>query len=164
MTSTQAPGQNSSSELRRPVSKIELAPGAHIHMMGICGTAMASLAGLLKDRGYHVTGSDQNVYPPMSTQLQKIGIHIMEGYKRENLAKRPDLVIVGNVISRQYEEAQAAELNAQKENDLAYIQEHGTEEQYLLAQEAVAANDDLYLLNDLKEVTTTVEGDHGGKA
>ena len=94
-------------ELRRPVTQIDLKPGAHVHMMGICGTAMASLAGLLKDRGFHVTGSDQNVYPPMSTQLQKIGIPIMEGYKRENLAKRPDLVIVGNVISRQYEEAQA---------------------------------------------------------
>lgn len=96
---------------RRPVSEIRLQPGAHIHMMGICGTAMASLAGLLKDRGFKVTGSDQNVYPPMSTQLERIGIQIMEGYKRENLAigteNEPDLVIVGNVISRKYEEAQA---------------------------------------------------------
>jgi UDP-N-acetylmuramate: L-alanyl-gamma-D-glutamyl-meso-diaminopimelate ligase len=75
--------------------------------MGICGTAMASLAGLLKDRGFKVTGSDQNVYPPMSTQLQNIGISIMEGYRRENLQPRPDLVIVGNVISRTHEEAQA---------------------------------------------------------
>src|ERR1700761_6824080 len=75
--------------------------------MGVCGTAMASLAGLLKDRGFKVTGSDQNVYPPMSTQLEKIGIKIMEGYKRENLSVRPDLVIVGNVISRQFDEAQA---------------------------------------------------------
>ncbi len=94
-------------ETRRPITEIQLKPGAHVHMMGICGTAMASLAGLLKDRGYHVTGSDQNVYPPMSTQLERIGIKIMEGYKRENLRQRPDLVIVGNVISRQYEEAQA---------------------------------------------------------
>jgi UDP-N-acetylmuramate: L-alanyl-gamma-D-glutamyl-meso-diaminopimelate ligase len=79
--------------------------------MGICGTAMASLAGLFQDRGFMVTGSDQNVYPPMSTQLESIGIKIMEGYKRENLApvngRKPELVIVGNVISRQYEEAQA---------------------------------------------------------
>ncbi len=75
--------------------------------MGICGTAMASLAGLLKDRGYKVTGSDQNVYPPMSTQLQNLGIEIMQGYKKENLNIRPDLVIVGNVISKNYEEAQA---------------------------------------------------------
>jgi UDP-N-acetylmuramate: L-alanyl-gamma-D-glutamyl-meso-diaminopimelate ligase len=76
-------------------------------MMGICGTAMASLAGLLKDRGFNVTGSDQNVYPPMSTQLEHMGIKIMEGYRRENLKNKPDLVIVGNVISRSFDEAQA---------------------------------------------------------
>jgi UDP-N-acetylmuramate: L-alanyl-gamma-D-glutamyl-meso-diaminopimelate ligase len=85
----------------------DLKPGAHVHFMGICGTAMASLAGLMKDRGYKVTGSDQNVYPPMSTQLEKLGIKIMEGYKKENLTPRPDLVIVGNVISKTMEEAQA---------------------------------------------------------
>ena len=84
-----------------------LRPGAHIHLMGICGTAMASLAGLLKESGYKVTGSDQNVYPPMSTQLAALGITIMEGYKKENLVPRPDLVIVGNVISRKMEEAEA---------------------------------------------------------
>jgi len=93
--------------MRQPVPVITLRPGAHVHLTGICGTAMASLAGLLKDRGYRVTGSDQNVYPPMSTQLEKIGIKIMEGYRRENLKCRPDMVIVGNVISRQMEEAQA---------------------------------------------------------
>ncbi len=87
--------------------KINLKPNSHIHLMGICGTAMASLAGLLKDRGYKVTGSDQNVYPPMSTQLQNLGIEIMPGYKKENLIPKPDLVIVGNVISKIYEEAQA---------------------------------------------------------
>jgi len=88
-------------------NKFSLKPGAHVHFMGICGTAMASLAGLVKERGYHVTGSDQNVYPPMSTQLQRLGISIQEGYKRENLVPRPDLVIVGNVITRNHEEAQA---------------------------------------------------------
>lgn len=91
--------------------KSGLKPGAHVHFMGICGTAMASLAGLLKERGFKVTGSDQNVYPPMSTQLERIGIRIMEGYKRENLGvgteNQPDLVIVGNVISRKHEEAEA---------------------------------------------------------
>ncbi|MES2962977.1 MAG: UDP-N-acetylmuramate:L-alanyl-gamma-D-glutamyl-meso-diaminopimelate ligase [Bdellovibrionota bacterium] len=94
---------------RQPISKIDLKPGSHVHLMGVCGTAMGSLAGLLRDRGFTVTGSDQNVYPPMSTQLEKLGIKIMEGYRRENLTKhgKPDLVIVGNVISRQYEEAQA---------------------------------------------------------
>lgn len=68
---------------------------------------MASLAGLLHSRGFKITGSDQNVYPPMSTQLNGLGIAIMNGYKRENLAQRPDLVIVGNVVSKKHEEAQA---------------------------------------------------------
>lgn len=93
--------------MRAPSPKIDLEPGAHVHLMGICGTAMASLAGLLQERGYKVTGSDQNVYPPMSTQLERIGIAIMEGYRRENLRQRPDLVIVGNVITRRHEEAVA---------------------------------------------------------
>jgi len=86
---------------------MELKPGAHIHFMGICGTAMASLAGLLKEKGFKVTGSDQNVYPPMSTMLEDLGITIMESYKKENLSPRPDLVIVGNVIRKDYEEPQA---------------------------------------------------------
>lgn len=81
--------------------------GSCIHLMGICGTAMASLAGLLLERGFRVTGSDENVYPPMSTQLSDLGISIMEGYKKENLDHRPDLVVVGNVISRHFEEAEA---------------------------------------------------------
>jgi UDP-N-acetylmuramate: L-alanyl-gamma-D-glutamyl-meso-diaminopimelate ligase len=72
--------------------------------MGICGTAMGSLAGLLKTMGFRVTGSDVNVYPPMSTQLQKLGITIQQGYKRENLTPRPDAVIVGNVMTRKHEE------------------------------------------------------------
>lgn len=75
--------------------------------MGICGTAMASLAGLFKSLGANVTGSDQNVYPPMSTQLEKLGIKIKEGYKKENLIPKPDLVIVGNVIRKDYDEPQA---------------------------------------------------------
>ena len=68
---------------------------------------MASLAGILKDLGYKVTGSDQNVYPPMSTQLEKLGIPIMLGFKKENLNPRPDLVIVGNVVSKTNPEAEA---------------------------------------------------------
>lgn len=85
---------------------MNIKPGAHIHLMGICGTAMASLAGLLKDRGYKITGSDQNPYPPMSTQLESLGIEIMKGYKASNLHPAPDFVIVGNVISANNEEAQ----------------------------------------------------------
>lgn len=84
-----------------------LQKGSHIHLMGICGTAMGSLAGLLKEQGFRVTGSDQNVYPPMSTQLQELGIEIFTSYRKENLEPKPDLVIVGNVISSHFEEAQA---------------------------------------------------------
>ncbi len=78
-----------------------------IHLMGVCGTGMAALAGMLKDSGYIVTGSDNQVYPPMSLFLQNIGIHPREGYRPENLDHRPDLVIVGNVITRNNPEAQA---------------------------------------------------------
>jgi UDP-N-acetylmuramate: L-alanyl-gamma-D-glutamyl-meso-diaminopimelate ligase len=85
---------------------MELKQGSHIHLMGICGTAMASMAGLLKDRGFKITGSDLNPYPPMSTQLESLGISIMKGYKAENLHPKPDFVIVGNVISANNEEAQ----------------------------------------------------------
>lgn len=70
----------------------------HIHLIGICGTAMAALADLLQERGYKVTGSDQNVYPPMSDFLAKLHIPVMSGFKAENLNPRPDLVIVGNVV------------------------------------------------------------------
>jgi UDP-N-acetylmuramate: L-alanyl-gamma-D-glutamyl-meso-diaminopimelate ligase len=72
----------------------------HYHLIGICGTAMASLAGMLQARGHRVTGSDQNVYPPMSTQLEELGIEILVGYKDENAETGADCVIVGNAISR----------------------------------------------------------------
>lgn len=85
---------------------MELKSGAHVHLMGICGTAMASLAGLLKTRGYHVTGSDNNPYPPMSTQIESLGISILKGYQAQNLNPRPDFVIVGNVISKNNPEAE----------------------------------------------------------
>ena len=83
------------------------ATGSHIHLLAICGVGMASLAGLLQARGYRVTGSDQNVYPPMSTYLAGIGIDVLPGFRREHLAPRPDLVIVGNAVSRGNPEAQA---------------------------------------------------------
>jgi UDP-N-acetylmuramate: L-alanyl-gamma-D-glutamyl-meso-diaminopimelate ligase len=82
-----------------------LKTGSHIHLMGICGTAMASLAGLLKDRGFKVTGSDLNPYPPMSTQIEAMGIQIQRPYKKENLHPKPDFVVVGNVISANNDEA-----------------------------------------------------------
>lgn len=92
--------------------KFDLNPGAHVHFLGICGTAMASVAGLMQSKGFKVTGSDQNVYPPMSTQLADLGIEIKEGYKKENLSPRPDLAIVGNIMSPKAEES--VELMAQK--------------------------------------------------
>ncbi|MBL8182922.1 MAG: UDP-N-acetylmuramate:L-alanyl-gamma-D-glutamyl-meso-diaminopimelate ligase [Blastocatellia bacterium] len=72
----------------------------HYHLIGICGTAMASLAGMLQARGHKVTGSDQNVYPPMSTQLAALGIEIMQGYKAENTDLARDVTVVGNTIMR----------------------------------------------------------------
>jgi UDP-N-acetylmuramate: L-alanyl-gamma-D-glutamyl-meso-diaminopimelate ligase len=72
----------------------------HYHLIGICGTAMASLAGMLQARGHRVTGSDLNVYPPMSTMLQALGINVLHGYKAEHLTPAPDCVIVGNAIPR----------------------------------------------------------------
>jgi UDP-N-acetylmuramate: L-alanyl-gamma-D-glutamyl-meso-diaminopimelate ligase len=83
-----------------------LRPGSHIHLIAICGVGMASLAGLLKARGYHVTGSDQNVYPPMSTYLAQVGIEVMSGFRVENLVHNPDLVIIGNAVSRGNPEAE----------------------------------------------------------
>jgi UDP-N-acetylmuramate: L-alanyl-gamma-D-glutamyl-meso-diaminopimelate ligase len=72
----------------------------HYHLIGICGTAMASLAGMLQARGHRVTGSDQNVYPPMSTQLAELGIDVAQGYKAENLNVNPDCAIIGNAMMR----------------------------------------------------------------
>jgi len=72
----------------------------HYHLIGICGTAMASLAGMLQARGHKVTGSDQNVYPPMSTQMESLGIEILNGYKVENANIGADCIVVGNAISR----------------------------------------------------------------
>ncbi|MGW8161233.1 MAG: UDP-N-acetylmuramate:L-alanyl-gamma-D-glutamyl-meso-diaminopimelate ligase [Desulfobulbales bacterium] len=77
----------------------------HIHIMGVCGTGMGSLAGMLKDAGYAVTGSDANVYPPMSDFLAACNIAVQNGYAAENLAPRPDLVVVGNTIRKTNPEA-----------------------------------------------------------
>ena len=72
----------------------------HIHLIGICGTAMASLAGMLKQRGFRVTGSDAAAYPPMSTFLESLNIPLAQPFAGSNLKPRPDLVVVGNAISR----------------------------------------------------------------
>ncbi|MBU1567119.1 MAG: UDP-N-acetylmuramate:L-alanyl-gamma-D-glutamyl-meso-diaminopimelate ligase [Proteobacteria bacterium] len=79
----------------------------HVHLMGICGTGMAALAGMLQQTGYTVTGSDNHVYPPMSVFLASLNIPVQNGYDAGNLSPAPDLVIVGNVITRKNPEAEA---------------------------------------------------------
>ena len=76
-------------------------------MVAICGTAMAPLAVMLKRLGHHVTGSDTSVYPPMTTVLEEQGIPVREGFDSENLNPKPDLVIIGNAVSRGNPEAEA---------------------------------------------------------
>jgi UDP-N-acetylmuramate: L-alanyl-gamma-D-glutamyl-meso-diaminopimelate ligase len=73
---------------------------SHIHLSGICGTAMASLAGLLQLKGHRITGSDKAAYPPMSDLLRELGIAVMEPYAESNLDPAPDLVVIGNALSR----------------------------------------------------------------
>src|SRR6516165_9376537 len=77
-----------------------------IHFVGICGTAMASAAAAMQEKGVRVTGSDQNVYPPMSTFLAERQIEVISGYAEANLAHKPDLVVIGNAISRGNPEAE----------------------------------------------------------
>ncbi|HBH35853.1 MAG TPA: UDP-N-acetylmuramate:L-alanyl-gamma-D-glutamyl-meso-diaminopimelate ligase, partial [Gammaproteobacteria bacterium] len=72
----------------------------HIHILGICGTFMGGIALLARQAGHTVTGSDASVYPPMSTQLEEAGITLMEGYKPGHLQPAPDMVVVGNAMSR----------------------------------------------------------------
>jgi len=72
----------------------------HVHVLGISGSAMAPVAGMLKERGFHVTGSDVNVYPPASTLLDSLGIRWNEGFREENLQPAPDLAVVGNIVAR----------------------------------------------------------------
>ena len=87
---------------------MDLSSVKRVYLIGIAGTAMASLAGMLQQRGYEVTGSDEHVYPPMSTYLERLGIPVLEGFTREHLEKfRPDLVVIGNVAAKTPPEAAA---------------------------------------------------------
>ncbi|GAW84933.1 UDP-N-acetylmuramate: L-alanyl-gamma-D-glutamyl-meso-diaminopimelate ligase [Bathymodiolus platifrons methanotrophic gill symbiont] len=79
----------------------------HIHILGICGTFMGGLALIARELGHTVSGSDQNVYPPMSMQLAEQGIQLMQGYRAENLQIKPDLVVIGNALSRGNPEVEA---------------------------------------------------------
>jgi UDP-N-acetylmuramate: L-alanyl-gamma-D-glutamyl-meso-diaminopimelate ligase len=83
-------------------------PVDRVYLIGICGTAMASLAGMLQQRGYLVSGSDEHVYPPMSTYLERLGIPVLEGYTKDHLERsRPDLVVIGNAAASTNAEAAA---------------------------------------------------------
>ena len=72
----------------------------HLHILGICGTFMGGIAALARAAGHRVTGSDRNVYPPMSTQLAALGIDVIEGYEPDQLKLAPDVFVIGNVMSR----------------------------------------------------------------
>ena len=72
----------------------------HIHILGICGTFMGGLAALAREAGHKVTGCDAGVYPPMSDQLRALGIDLIEGYGADQMALRPDMFVIGNVVSR----------------------------------------------------------------
>ena len=72
----------------------------HIHILGVCGTFMGGIAALAKETGHKVTGCDANVYPPMSTQLEALGIELIEGFDSTQLSLKPDMFVIGNVVSR----------------------------------------------------------------
>ena len=73
----------------------------HVHILGICGSFMGGIAAIAKSLGHKVTGSDKNVYPPMSTQLEALGIELTEGYCESQFDPAPDMVVIGNAMSRQ---------------------------------------------------------------
>ena len=70
----------------------------HLHILGVCGTFMGGIAAIARAAGHRVTGSDRNVYPPMSTQLAALGIDVIEGYEPDQLKLNPDVFVVGNVM------------------------------------------------------------------
>ena len=72
----------------------------HVHILGVCGTFMGGIAAIARSAGHRVTGSDRNVYPPMSTQLEALGIEVIEGFAAAQLNSKPDVVVVGNVMTR----------------------------------------------------------------
>ena len=106
----------------------------HIHILGICGTFMGSLAQLAVAQGHKVTGSDQNVYPPMSTQLENAGIEITQGFSSDQLKPAPDLVVIGNAMSRGNEAVEYV-LNKQipYTSGPAYLADHILKDKWVMA-------------------------------
>ena len=106
----------------------------HIHILGICGTFMGGLALIARELGYTVSGSDQNVYPPMSTQLEEQGIRLMNGYKADNLDIQPDLVVIGNALSRGNPEVEAVlNLGVPYISGPQWLAEHVLQKKWVLA-------------------------------
>ncbi len=106
----------------------------HIHILGICGTFMGGLALIARELGYQVSGSDQNVYPPMSIQLEQQGIQLMNGYRAENLDCKPDLVVIGNALSRGNEEVEAVLNQGLKYiSGPQWLSEHVLQDKWVLA-------------------------------
>ncbi|MBQ9835321.1 MAG: UDP-N-acetylmuramate:L-alanyl-gamma-D-glutamyl-meso-diaminopimelate ligase [Akkermansia sp.] len=99
----------------------------HVHFLGICGTAMGAVASAMARKGYVVTGTDANVYPPMSTFLESEGIRIFQGYKPENIPDEADLIVIGNAMSRGN-----AEVEAVLERNLRYKSLPETMKEYFL--------------------------------
>ncbi len=86
---------------------MNLSASSHVHFIAICGTAMGSVAAMLKEQGHTVTGSDENVYPPMSSFLAESGVRVLEGFDADHLVPAPDLVVIGNAMSRGNPEVEA---------------------------------------------------------
>lgn len=106
----------------------------HIHILGICGTFMGGLAVLAKQLGYRVTGSDANVYPPMSEQLSALGIELMQGYSADNLKDAPDIVVIGNALSRGNPEVEAVlEQNLYYVSGPQWLHEHVLKDKWVIA-------------------------------
>jgi UDP-N-acetylmuramate: L-alanyl-gamma-D-glutamyl-meso-diaminopimelate ligase len=116
-----------------------------VHLSGIAGTAMASLAGLLRERGHEVTGSDQDVYPPMSTQLEALGIEVRSPYAEANVPLDADLVVIGNALSRGNPEVEAVLDRKQRMTSLPA----------LLAEEFIRGRTSLVVAGTHGKTTTT---------
>lgn len=106
----------------------------HIHISGICGTFMGGVAQLARAAGHRVTGSDANVYPPMDGQLRNAGIQLMEGYSVDNLRERPDMLVVGNAISRGNPEIEyALEMGLKCVSGAQWLREYVLLDQWVIA-------------------------------